>query len=281
MMTTVHSGTAVALTLPHHAASLIAATLTPIRSGTMRDILRYEIRILTRKPRTYLVMGVLLFHFFDVNPIRKYRYLVQSPTIPYMPNYIIDLTSSFIIDFASIWVMFIVADIMLKEKNLKMKEILCTKPVRKLTLFLTKFWACFLSISFMIGIIFVIAWISEVYLRSSPDLSIYVRNYVLDVLPMMIFSVSVVILLSMIFRNTKVTYVVYFVFRLADTFFPQLPPEVSIFLRSYSINSYYFSVSLQHQVFMKTELVFISLGFLFLSYVLYSGFFLKDKSGYM
>lgn len=175
----------------------------------MIDIMKYEIKILANKLRTYVVCGALIFHFLDVNPIRKYICMIEEPTIPFIPNYIINETSSFIIDFASIWVMVLVADNILREKDLKMKEILSVKPVRKLEIFLGKFSACFFLISIMVGLIFVMAWPGEMYAGSQPHIDIYTRKYILDVLPMMAFSVSIIIMLSMVFRNTKITYIVY------------------------------------------------------------------------
>jgi ABC-type transport system involved in multi-copper enzyme maturation permease subunit len=246
----------------------------------MLDITKCETRILTRKLRTYLVCGALIFHFLDINPIRKYASMMREPTIPFIPNYIINETSSFIIDLASIWVMFIVADIMLKEKDLKMKEILSAKPIRKLDIFSGKFSACFLSISSMVGLIFVIAWIGEIYAGSQPHFNIYVGNYVLDAVPMMAFSISTVVMLSMIFRNTKITYIFYFLFRLLDAFFPHLPPRISVLFRTYYINSHYLSVSLGYHIFLKVELLLISIGFLAIAYILYSRHFLAEEGGF-
>ena len=246
----------------------------------MIDIIKYEIKILSRKLRTYIVCGALIFHFLDVNPIHKYVCMMEEPAIPFIPNYIINETSSFIIDFASIWVMFIVADIMLKEKDLRMKEILSVKPVRKLNIFLGKFSACFFSISLMVGLIFIMACIGEIYAGSQPHFYIYTRNYVLDVLPMMAFSVSTVIMLSMVFQNTKITYIFYFLFRLLDAFFPHLPSRISILFRTYYINFLYHSITLQDQIFLKIELLLISLGLLIIAYIFYSKYFLIEKGGF-
>ena len=244
------------------------------------DMIRYELKIMSRKLRTYAVCGALVFHFFDTNPFRKYEGMVNSNAIPYIPNYIINETSSFIISYASIWVMFLVADIMLKEKDLKMKEILSVKPVKKLNIFLGKFSACFVSINVMIGLIFLMVAAGEVYIGDSPHLGIYVRNFILDVLPMMFFSVSTVTLLSVIFRNTKITYIFYFIFRLLDVFFPSFPLEISKLFRTCYSNSYFFSISLTHHIFLKIELLLISLAFLVFAYVLYSTYFLKERGGF-
>ena len=223
----------------------------------------------------------MIFHFLDVNPIHKYVCMMEEPAIPFIPNYIINETSSFIIDFASIWVMFIVADIMLKEKDLRMKEILSVKPVGKLSIFLGKFSACFFTISVMVGLVFIIAWIGEIRVESSPALDIYMKNYILDVLPVLFFSESTVVLFSMIFGNTKITYVVYFLFRFfnSSVFFHIFPLKFFMLFTTYYFNSRHLSVSLDHHIFLKGELLFISLVLAVIAYILYTTYFLKEKGG--
>lgn len=236
------------------------------------EIMKYESRILVRKLRTYVVCGALIFHFFDINPLAN--------VVRKIPNYAINETSSFEIGFASIWVMFLVADVMLKEKDLKIKEILSVKPAKKLNIFLGKFSACFLSINVMIGLIFLIVAVGEVHIGDSPHLNIYIRNFILDVLPMMFFSVSTVTLFSLIFRNTKITYILYFLFRLLAVFLSGFPPEISTLFQTYYSNSYFFSISLKDHIFLKIELLFISSVFVTFAYVLYSKYFLKERGGF-
>ena len=240
----------------------------------MTAMIKYELKILTRKLRTYVVCGALIFHFLDINPINKCRY---SPDIP---NYIINQTSFFTIDFASIWLMFLVADIILKEKDLKMKEILSVKPVKKRDIFLGKFSTCFLSINLMIGLIFVIAWVGEILAGFSPHLSTYFRNYTFDVLPMMAFSVALVILFSTIFKNTKTTYVFYFLFAFSNVFLEAFPRKIAMLFDTYHINSLHFSVSLEYQLLLKIILILISLGLLVSSYILYSKYVLSERGGF-
>ncbi len=241
------------------------------------DVTGYESKILIRKLRTYIVCGALIFHFLDINPISKAKTYHLN-----MPNYIINETSFFIIDLALLWVMFLVADIMLKEKTLKMKEIVCTKPVKKSTIFLAKASACLFSISAMVGLIFIIAWAGEIYAGTSPALTIYVRNYVLDVLPMMVFSVSTVILFSMIFKNTKVIYLSYFLFWLflVPSSLQIIPPEALVLFNTYNSNSYFFSISLGYHVFLKGVLLLISFAFLVVAYVLYSRYLMRERGGF-
>lgn len=238
---------------------------------------KYESRILLRKLRTYIVFGALLFHFFDINPIGKVKTHLGTP------HYIINETSFFIIDFASIWVMFLVADIMLKEKNLKMKEIVCTKPIKKSRLFWGKASTCLFFISAMVGLVFVIAGVGEIYAGTSPSPTIYVRNYVLDVVPMMVFSVSVVILFTMFFGNTKITYIFYFLYWLflVPSSLLIIPPEYLMLFRTYSSNLHSFSVPLQYQIFLKGVLLLISFAFLTAAYVLYSKYFLRERGGFL
>lgn len=52
----------------------------------MIGMIKYELKILARRYRTYVVCGALIFHFFDINPINKCRY------DPDIPNYIINQT---------------------------------------------------------------------------------------------------------------------------------------------------------------------------------------------
>ncbi len=234
------------------------------------NITRYELKILTKKLRTYVILGALFSHFFDSDPLGN---VVNTS------GYVINETTFFITEFASIWVMFIAADIILKEKSLKMKEILSSKPIKKLDIFSAKFMTTFLTISAMVGLVFVVAWIGEVHIGSSPNILVYVRNYILDVLPMMIFSVSVIILLSMIFQNTKITYVVYLPFCLLSSFLRILPAKVTMLFNTYYSNSFGFSITLQVQILLKTGILLISLLFLILSYVLYCRYFLNERGG--
>lgn len=241
------------------------------------SVIQYELKILTRKLRTYVVLGALFFHFFDINPARAY----QHHHIPEIPDYVINETTFFIIEFASIWAMFLIADIMLKEKNLKMKEILYTKPIKNKNIFLGKFSACFLSISAMVGLIFIVAWISELYMGYSPNLTVYIRNYILDVLPMMIFSVSTVVLLSMVFRNTKITYVVYFVYFFLNSslIIQESFPRFSSVISTYYSNAHFHPITLREYILLKGELLLLSFTFIIISSFLYS-YFSKEGGGF-
>jgi ABC-type transport system involved in multi-copper enzyme maturation permease subunit len=242
----------------------------------MVNVMRYESKVLMRKLRTYLVCGILVFHFLDINPIEKAKTHLGTP------NYVINETSFFIITFASLWVMFLAADSVLREKTLKMKEIVCTKPIKKSRIFLAKFSTCFLFISAMVGLIFIIALVGELCTRTSPALGIYGRNYVLDVLPALIFSVSTIILLSMVFRSTKATYISYFLIWLflVPSFFCIIPPETLMLFNTYSGNIHLFSVSLGYQIFLKGVLLLISFTFLGLAYSLYSRYLMKERGGF-
>jgi ABC-type transport system involved in multi-copper enzyme maturation permease subunit len=237
---------------------------------------KYESRILIRKLRTYVVCGALLFHFLDINPVGKVKTHLSTP------HYIINETTFFIIDFASIWVMFLVADIMLKEKNLKMKEIVCTKPIKKSRLFWGKLITCLFFISAMVGLIFIMAWVGEIYAGTPPSLTAYVMNYVLDVVPMMIFSVSILTLLSMLFRNTKITYILYFLcwLFLISSLVLIIPPEYLVLFGTYNSNLHSFSVSLHYQIFLKGVLLLISFAFSAIAYMLYSRYFLREEGGF-
>lgn len=237
----------------------------------------YESRMLTRKLRTYIVCGALLFHFFDIDPVGKVKTHVG------IPHYIINETAFFMIQFASIWVMFLVADIMVKENPLKMKEIVNTKPIKKWTFFWGKVCTCLLVISAMVGFIFVIAWIGEMHAGTSPEIMIYVRNYVLDVLPMMVFSVSIIVLFSTLFGNTKITYITYFLFWLflVPSFLLAIPPQYLMLFKTYNSNIHSFSISLQYQIFLKGILLLISFALLNAAFICYSRYFLRGRGEFL
>lgn len=241
----------------------------------------YELKMLTKKLRLYIVLGLLFVQFFTSNPVDKYLYARQIGH-PKPIECIVELTSNNLGSLVFLLSVFLLAEMILKEKYLELKEIILPKQMSTLNFFLNKFFAGLIAVLFMGVLMFggTLAWQVYADIPYSHSLHLYLRDYIIDFVPMMLFSIALVFFVATLSRNTKITYVVYLVFAAV---LPTKTIENSILEKIFNI--YEFNADLYHLTLiehlqMKAILILISLAMLILSYFLYDQYIMNERSGF-
>ncbi|RLF97646.1 hypothetical protein DRN58_08410 [Thermococci archaeon] len=161
-----------------------------------------------------------------------------------------------------------------------MEDLIYSKPVSPLRIFLSKFSTGVVIVLFAGGIMFLYTLINEVYYHTSYSITIYIRDYIVDFAPLMIFCVSFVFFVAVLSRSTKITYIIHFIFVwFFMMVFKDENPHIGKFFNVYEFNAK-LNITFTEHLELRAILLLISIAMLISGYFLYKKYLISNRSGF-